>query len=67
MFKKFVTSFASVVGCVFGAVGVASADIASMTAPAIETGIMEDAGTKILAAVGILVAIGMGIRLFKRG
>lgn len=35
--------------------------------PDVNTNLVEDAGTKILTAVAVLVAIGMGLRLFKRG
>lgn len=52
---------------VLSGVSVASADLATMTVPSVETSIMEGAGTAILTAIAVLVAIGMGIRLFKRG
>lgn len=35
--------------------------------PDVNTAIIEGAGTSILVAVAVMVAIGMGIRLFKRG
>lgn len=67
MWKRFFTICSATGATIFSGALVASADIATMTAPSVETGVIESAGTKILTAVAVLVAIAMGLRLFKRG
>lgn len=47
--------------------GLAMASNSTIAVPDVNTALMEDAGTKILTAVGIFVAIAMAVRLFKRG
>lgn len=57
----------SAVSGTFLTASMALATESSITVPDVDTSILSDAGTAILAAVATACAIGIGIRLFKRG
>jgi hypothetical protein len=39
----------------------------TITVPAIDTGVMTDSANAVFVAVALFVAVGMGIRMFRKG
>lgn len=65
-FSRFCSAVGAGATAVLGWSGAALADMTTFTVPDLDTTVVESAGEKAFAIAAIVLAIGIGLRIFKR-